>query len=62
VAVVLDREIGCEDVSTVLDESLASYKHPKSFEVVPDLPRNSMGKVLKNELRDRFSGLFSDPG
>jgi len=56
---VLDREIGCEDVSSQLDRTIASYKHPKSFEVVKELPRNVMGKVLKSELRTRFDGLFS---
>jgi len=42
-----------------LDRNLARYKHPKVIEVVAVLPRNAMGKVLKNELRDRFSGLFA---
>jgi long-chain acyl-CoA synthetase len=32
-------------------ERLASYKRPKSIEFVAELPRNSMGKVLKRELR-----------
>ena len=39
-------------------EKLAKFKQPKHFEVVPELPRNSMGKVQKNLLRDQFSRLF----
>ena len=34
--------------------SLASYKRPKSIEFVAELPRNTMGKVLKRELRDPY--------
>jgi long-chain acyl-CoA synthetase len=30
---------------------LATYKRPKSLEVLPELPRNTMGKLLKRELR-----------
>ncbi|MCK1513190.1 hypothetical protein IVB22_11525 [Bradyrhizobium sp. 190] len=30
--------------------SLANYKVPKQVIVVDDLPRNTMGKVLKNEM------------
>ncbi|MGY2812080.1 class I adenylate-forming enzyme family protein [Bradyrhizobium sp. USDA 4506] len=33
---------------------LASYKCPKSIEIVDDLPRNTMGKVLKKELREPY--------
>jgi malonyl-CoA/methylmalonyl-CoA synthetase len=32
---------------------LAPYKRPKEIHLVADLPRNSMGKVLKGELRRR---------
>jgi long-chain acyl-CoA synthetase len=33
---------------------LASYKRPKAMKIVRELPRNSMGKILKRELRDPF--------
>jgi long-chain acyl-CoA synthetase len=35
-------------------ETLASYKRPKSLEIVAELPRNTMGKLLKRELRDPY--------
>jgi long-chain acyl-CoA synthetase len=35
-------------------EALASYKRPKTLEIVAELPRNTMGKLLKRELRDPF--------
>ncbi|MFL5296522.1 MAG: malonate--CoA ligase [Phenylobacterium sp.] len=37
---------------------LAAYKSPKRIVFVEALPRNAMGKVQKNLLRDRFRGLF----
>lgn len=33
---------------------LAGYKKPKHVMFMPELPRNSIGKVTKNELRDLF--------
>jgi long-chain acyl-CoA synthetase len=35
-------------------ESLASYKRPRSIDIVAELPRNTMGKLLKRELRDPY--------
>ena len=40
--------------------SLAPFKTPKRVFFVEDLPRNAMGKVLKNLLRERFAGAFGD--
>ena len=36
-------------------EHMARFKVPKSFTVVDELPRNSMGKIQKRTLRDTFS-------
>jgi Acyl-CoA synthetases (AMP-forming)/AMP-acid ligases II len=36
-------------------DRLAPYKIPKRISFISDLPRNASGKVLKRELRDRFS-------
>ncbi len=33
---------------------LASYKRPKSVEIVAELPRNTMGKLLKRDLREPY--------
>jgi long-chain acyl-CoA synthetase len=35
---------------------LAAYKVPKEFEFLPELPKSSMMKVLRRELRDREAG------
>ncbi|HEY8572388.1 AMP-binding protein [Phenylobacterium sp.] len=37
---------------------LAAYKAPKRVLFVDELPRNAMGKVQKNLLRERYGGLF----
>ncbi len=34
---------------------VANFKVPKRVHIVPELPRNAMGKVQKNVLRERFS-------
>jgi malonyl-CoA/methylmalonyl-CoA synthetase len=38
---------------------LAAYKAPKRILFVEELPRNAMGKVQKNLLRQRYADLFS---
>jgi acyl-CoA synthetase (AMP-forming)/AMP-acid ligase II len=35
---------------------LASFKKPEVIELLEELPRNPLGKVLRNELRARFAG------
>ena len=42
-----------------LKAQLANFKIPKRCFVVPELPRNTMGKVQKNLLREQYKGLFS---
>ncbi len=37
---------------------IAGFKVPKFVEVAAELPRNAMGKVLKNLLRDRHRAMF----
>ena len=42
-----------------LSARLARFKQPKRVFIVDELPRNTMGKVQKNVLRDRHKDLFS---
>ena len=44
------------DVIGALKAEIASFKVPKRVHFVAELPRNSMGKVQKNLLRERFAG------
>jgi acyl-CoA synthetase (AMP-forming)/AMP-acid ligase II len=43
-----------EELSAFVKERLASFKVPKYYTFVDELPRNYLGKVLKNDLRKQF--------
>ena len=43
------------DLDAHLLERIARFKRPKRYLFVDELPKNSYGKVLKRELRDRLS-------
>ena len=47
-----------ERIVAALKSQLANFKIPKRCFVVDELPRNTMGKVQKNLLRDAHKGLF----
>ena len=58
VAAVVTRdgtEVTAEDLDTHCREHLAGYKTPKQIFFVEALPKNPSGKLLKRELRTRFS-------
>ncbi len=61
VAIVVKTETGLTeaDILEPLKKRLANYKLPKRVLFVESLPRNTMGKVQKNLLRDSYSRLFS---
>ena len=43
--------VAADELIDFLKDRLASFKLPRRFEFVDDLPVNPMGKVLKQELR-----------
>ncbi|MAQ82111.1 MAG: malonyl-CoA synthase [Maritimibacter sp.] len=47
-------------VAPALADRLAKFKQPRHVAVMDALPRNTMGKVQKNVLRDQFAGVFTD--
>jgi fatty-acyl-CoA synthase len=58
-AVVVPKEgstIAGEDVIRYVRERIAHFKSPRRVEVVDELPRTATGKVLKRELRLRYTG------
>jgi malonyl-CoA/methylmalonyl-CoA synthetase len=64
VAVVTARpgvELDEKPMLGALTTELAKYKLPKRIHMVSELPRNAMGKVQKNELRQRYAREFT-PG
>ena len=38
-------------------DNIARFKRPKKYVLVPDLPKNNYGKILKTELRDRLANM-----
>ncbi|MEM9392762.1 MAG: malonyl-CoA synthase [Pseudomonadota bacterium] len=62
VVAVLVPEAGAKIDLTALEKaaraSLASFKLPRFFAIVDALPRNTMGKVQKNILREDYSDVF----
>ena len=62
VAVVVTQPGAALDAAAMLAQlkkQIANFKVPKQLFVVAELPRNAMGKVQKNLLRDAHRGLFS---
>jgi malonyl-CoA/methylmalonyl-CoA synthetase len=63
-AVVVPRPGARLDAAALIDALkalIANFKVPKRVFLVDALPRNAMGKVQKNLLRDRYIGTFTDP-
>lgn len=61
VAVVVTDGSGIDEgqVRRALADRLARFKQPKAVIPVDELPRNAMGKVQKNVLRERYRDLFA---
>jgi malonyl-CoA/methylmalonyl-CoA synthetase len=59
--VVPDRssELSEQSVVAALSDRLARFKQPKRVFIVDALPRNTMGKVQKNILRDTYRDIFA---
>jgi malonyl-CoA/methylmalonyl-CoA synthetase len=50
--------VSADEVIANLKSSLANFKIPKKCFVLAELPRNTMGKVQKNVLREQYKSLF----
>ena len=56
-AVIVTRsgvDVSPEELTQFVKERLASYKAPKFYAFVDELPRNYLGKVLKTDLRKEY--------
>jgi malonyl-CoA/methylmalonyl-CoA synthetase len=51
--------ITAASIAATLEQRLAKFKLPKQVFIVPDLPRNTMGKVQKNLLRDSYKDIYA---
>ncbi len=64
VVAIVVREPGSEieagDIMAALHDRLAKFKQPKAIFFMDELPRNTMGKVQKNALREMFGDVFAE--
>ena len=51
-------EISKEDILAGLQNHLSEFKIPKQIIFVEDFPRNAMGKIQKNQLRQDYRSIF----
>lgn len=61
VAVVAENgtELSEEDITCAVAPQLARFKHPRHVVFLDALPRNAMGKVQKNQLRETYADVFN---
>ena len=58
-----DEPVGLAEVVEIVKAAdVAKFKWPERLEVVPALPRNPVGKVLKRELREQLRASDSTGG
>ena len=55
-AVLISKEknLNLADLNTWLREKMPAYKTPRQYKIADELPRNAMGKVMKNDLKKLF--------
>ena len=49
-----------DTLEQAVSERLAKFKQPKAIFVLPEFPRNAMGKILKADLRERYRETFAE--
>jgi acyl-CoA synthetase (AMP-forming)/AMP-acid ligase II len=54
-----NSDLTLEDITDNLEDELAIYKHPERLELVDEVPRNPIGKVVKTELREDIESKIS---
>ncbi len=62
-AIIVEKKghsINIDVINETLRKNLAAFKLPKKIHVIKELPRNSMGKVQKNLLREIYRDEFRD--
>ncbi len=60
VVVPVSDVVTTADTDAALEGRIARFKQPKRVVNLPELPRNAMGKVQKNELRTTYQALFEE--
>jgi malonyl-CoA/methylmalonyl-CoA synthetase len=53
-ALVSEENLDTKNLNSWLREQMPAYKTPRKYMILDELPRNAMGKVVKNELKKLF--------
>ena len=48
-----------DSIKSLMKRDVARFKHPRDYIIVDELPRNTMGKVQKNIMRDTYADWFA---
>ena len=53
-ALILNENIDLKELNTWMRIQMPAYKTPRQYKILTELPRNAMGKVVKNDLKKMF--------
>ena len=48
-----------DSIKSLMKRDVARFKHPRDYIIVDELPRNTMGKVQKNIMRESYASQFA---
>jgi malonyl-CoA/methylmalonyl-CoA synthetase len=48
-----------DSIKSLMKRDVARFKHPRDYIIVDELPRNTMGKVQKNIMRESYANQFA---
>ena len=49
-----ENDLDLKKLNEWMRENMPAYKTPRKYKIVGDLPRNAMGKVTKNDVKQIF--------
>ena len=49
-----DKRVSTEEIMSWCKDKIAGYKRPRSIDIITELPKSPVGKILKRELRDEY--------
>jgi len=52
--VINAQKLNTDELTSWIREKMPTYKTPRRYKIVAELPRNAMGKVTKNDLKKLF--------
>lgn len=54
-AIISSQKMDLKELNSWIRERMPAYKTPRKYLFLDDLPRNAMGKVVKNDLKKQFN-------